>query len=136
MADQEDEFMAKIRRLQAARATARQKVSEILGQPSKSSERALRRRQRAARRAIEEALSETMGAKDCRDMAIHLTEWFEWAAIVAALQLDPARFSRDEVEVGISDLLTSGLRHLGEAALLAGYPLPYTGAGTTERKGR
>ena len=59
----DDSFRAKFERFQAARRSARAKVSEVLGRErSELSKRALLQRQRAARKAIAEALAKTHGA--------------------------------------------------------------------------
>ena len=50
-----------------------------------------------------------------------------------ALQLDPKRFSRAEVEASVSDVLAYVLDHIREAARVAGYPLPCLEDETVER---
>ncbi len=118
-------FMAKIKRLQAAQRSGGAKISEALRQPAAGlSEPALQKRQRAARRAMEEALGENHAPGAAREIASHLTEWFEEAAFIVALHLDPKRFSKAEVEARVPDVLARVLHHTWEAALAAGYPLP------------
>ena len=112
-------------RFQAARRTARAKVSEVLGQErSKLSKRVLLQRQRATRKAIEEALTKTHGARDAREIAFHLSQCFEEAEFLVALQLDAKRFSKAEIVEGVSDVLLEALDHIWEAARVAGFPLP------------
>jgi len=122
----DDRLRAKFERFQAARLLARVKISEVLGQErSKLSKRALLQRQRAARKAIEEALAKTHGGgRDAREIAFHLSECFEAAEFLVALQLDAKRFSKAEIETGVSDVLLEALDHIWEAARMAGYPLP------------
>ncbi len=116
---------AELDRLQAARRSALAKTAELLGRvPSELSERAVLRRQRAARKAIEEALAKRHGASDARDIAFHLSEWFEEAAFLVALHLDPGRFSELEIKAGVSDVLAYVLDHMWEAGRVAGVPLP------------
>jgi hypothetical protein len=116
---------AEFERFQAARRPARAKISKVLGQErSKLSKRALLQRQRAARKAIEEALVKTHGARDAREIAFHLSACFEEAEFLVALQLDAKRFSKAEIETGVSDVLLEALDHIWEAARVAGYPLP------------
>jgi hypothetical protein len=116
---------AELDRLETARRSARAKTVEVLGRaPSDLSERTLLRRQRAARKAIEEALAQVHGVSDARDIAFHLSEWFEEAAFLVALHLDPNRFSKLEIKAGISDVLAYVLDHMWEAARIAGGPLP------------
>jgi hypothetical protein len=121
----DDRFHTERERSQAARRSARAKTSEVLG-PALSglSERALLQRQRVARNAIEAALGKSHGSSGAGDIAFHLVEWFEEAAFLVALQLDPKRFSRAEVEASVSDVLSYVLDHIWEAARVAGYPLP------------
>ena len=70
----DDSFRAKFERFQAARRSARAKVSEVLGpERSELSKRALLQRQRAAQKAIEEALAKTHGARSAREIAFHLS---------------------------------------------------------------
>ncbi len=103
----------------------RRKVEEVLaGSRSEVSARVQLRRQRAARRAIAGALAEREGAGRAREIAFHLCGWFEEAAFLVALQLDPRRFSEAEIEAGVSDVLLYVLDHVWEAGRLAGVPLP------------
>jgi hypothetical protein len=120
-----DRFRAEWERLQAARRSARAKTSEVLG-PALSglSERALVQQRRAARNAIQAALVKNHGPSDASDIAFHLLEWFEEAAFLVALRLDPKRFSSAEVETSVSDVLAYVLDHIWEAARVAGHPLP------------
>lgn len=121
----DDRFRAKLERSQVARRSARAKTSEVLGAAlSGLSERALLQRQRAARNAIQAALGKSHGSSDAGDIAFHLLGWFEEAAFLVALQLDPKRFSREEVEASVSGVLAHVLDHVWEAARVAGYPLP------------
>jgi hypothetical protein len=121
----DDSFRAEFERFQAARRSARAKISEVLGQEhSELSKRALLQRQRAARKAIEEALAKTHGASGAREIAFHLSECFEEAAFLVALQLDAKRFSKAEIEAGVSGVLLEVLDHMWEAARVAGLPLP------------
>ncbi len=126
---------AELERLQTARRSARAKTAEVLGRaPSELSERALLQRQRAARKAIEEALGKGYGgASDARDIAFHLSEWFEEAAFLVALHLDPNRFSKTEIKAGVSDVLAYVLDHMWEAARVAGVPLPCLEDETVDR---
>ncbi|MBI4528023.1 MAG: hypothetical protein HY695_29865 [Deltaproteobacteria bacterium] len=120
-----DRLHAKLDRLEAARRSARAKTSQVLSQAiSNLSERALSQRQRAAQKAIQEALGKTHGVRDAREIAFHLSEWFEEAAFLVALQLDPARFSKAEIKAGVSDVLACVLDHVWEAVRVAGGPLP------------
>lgn len=130
----DDRFRAKLERSQAARCSARAKTSEVLG-PALSglSERALRQRQRVARKVIQLALGKSHGSRDAGEIAFHSSEWFEQAAFLVALQLDPKRFSRAEVEASVSDVLANVLDHIWEAARVAGYPLPWLEEDTVER---
>ena len=130
----DDRFLAQLERSRAARRSARARTSEVLG-PALSglSERALRQRQRAARNAIQLALGKSHGSSDASEIAFHLSEWFEEAAFLVALQLDPKRFSRAEVEASVSDVLANVLDHIWEAARVAGYPLPCLEEETVER---
>jgi hypothetical protein len=121
----DDSFRAEFERFQVARRSARAKVSELLGQERlEPLKRALLRRQRAARKAIEEALAKTHGASGTREIAFHLSECFEEAAFLVALELDAKRFSKAEIEAGVSDMLLEALDHIWEAARVAGFPLP------------
>ena len=88
------------------------------------SKRALLQRQRVARKAIEESLAKTHGANGAREIAFHLSECFEEAAFLVAVQLDSKRFSKAEIDAGVSDVLLEALDHIWEAARVAGYPLP------------
>jgi hypothetical protein len=121
----DDSFRAEFERFQVARRSARAKVSELLGQERlEPLKRALLQRQRAARKAIEEALAKTHGASGTREIAFHLSECFEEAAFLVALELDAKRFSKAEIEAGVSDMLLEALDHIWEAARVAGFPLP------------
>jgi len=124
-AGRDDSFRAEFARFQAARRSAREKTSEVLGQArSKLSKHALLQRQRAARKAIQEALGKSYGTHGAREIAFHLSEWFEEAAFLVALQLDPKRFSKAEIEAGVSGVLANVLDHIWEAVRVAGGPLP------------
>ena len=124
---------AELARLQTARHSARAKAAEVLGRtPTKLSERTLLQRQRAARRVIKDALATSHGARDARDIAFHLSAWFAEAAFLVALHFDPNRFSKLEIEAGVSDLLASVLDHVWEAARVAGGPLPCLGDQTVD----
>jgi len=121
----DDSLRAEFERLQAARRSARAKISEVLGRErSELPKRALLQRQRAARKAIEEALAKTHGARGAREIAFHLSECFEEAEFLVALQLDAKRFSKAEIETGVSEVLLEVLDHMWEAARVAGLPLP------------
>lgn len=120
-----DTVPAELERFYAARDSAQKKTSEVLGQASFGlSQHALRKRQRAARKAIEEALEKSHGARNARKIAFHLSQWLEEAAFLVALSLDPKKFSNAEVDAGVSDVLGNVLDDIWEAALVAGYPLP------------
>jgi hypothetical protein len=120
-----DRFLAEFERSQAARRSARAKTAEVLG-PALSglSERALLQRQRAASNAIQAALAQRHSSSEADDIAFHLLAWFEEAAFLVALQLDPKRFSRAEVEASVSGVLADVLDHMWEAARVAGHALP------------
>jgi aldehyde dehydrogenase (NAD+) len=63
-----------------ARRSARAKTAEVLGwTPSELAARTLLQRQRAARRVVENALATSHGASEARDIAFHLSEWFDEA---------------------------------------------------------
>ena len=130
----DDRFRAEFERSQAARRSAQAKTSEVLG-PTLSglSERALLQRQRTARKAIQAALAERHGSSEAGDIAFHLLAWFEEAAFLVALQLDPKRFSRAEVEASVSGVLADVLDHMWEAARVAGYALPCLEDETVDR---
>jgi len=116
-----DRFRAEFERSQTARRSARAKTSEVLGPTlSRLSERALLRRQRAARNAIQAALANRHGSSEAGDIAFHLLAWFEEAAFLVALQLDLKRFSKAEVEASVSGVLAEVLDHVWEAARVAG----------------
>ena len=120
----DDSFRAEFERFRAARRAARAKISEVLGREHfELSKRALLQRQRAAQKAIEEALAKTYGARDAREIAFHLSQCFEGAEFLVALQLDAGRFSKAEIEASVSDVLEA-LDYIWEAARVAGYPLP------------
>jgi len=120
----DDSFRAEFERFQAARRAARAKISEVLGREHfELSKRALLQRQRAAQKAIEEAFAKTYGARDAREIAFHLSQCFEGAEFLVALQLDAGRFSKAEIEASVSDVLEA-LDYIWEAARVAGYPLP------------
>lgn len=100
------------------------RIEVLRREPSELSDRALLQGQRAARTAIEKALGKRHGASDARAIALHLSEWFAEAAFLVALYLDPHRFSKIEIEAGVSDVLVYVLDHMWEAARVAGLPLP------------
>ncbi|HXV80719.1 MAG TPA: hypothetical protein VEG60_12650 [Candidatus Binatia bacterium] len=111
-------------RSQAARRSARAKILELLGQErAKLSKRTLLQRQRAAQKAIEEALAKTHSERNAWEIAFNLSQCFEAAEFLVALQFDAKRFSKAEIETGVSDVLDM-LDNIWEAARLAGYPLP------------
>jgi|GEM_PF-2036676 len=121
----DDSFRAEFERFQAARRAARAKISEVLGREHfELSKRALLQRQRAAQKAIEEALAKTYGARDAREIAFHLSQCFEGAEFLVALQLDAGRFSKAEIEASVSDVLLEALDHIWETARVAEFPLP------------
>jgi hypothetical protein len=123
-AKRDDSLRAMVEGVQAARRSARAKILELLGQErAKLSKRALLQRQRAAQKAIEEALAKTHGARSAQEIAFHLSQCFEGAEFLVALQLDAGRFSKEEIEAGISDVLET-LDYIWEATRVAGYPLP------------
>jgi hypothetical protein len=120
----DDSFRAEFERFQAARRAARAKISEVLGREHfELSKRALLKRQRAAQKAIEEALAKTYGARNARESAFHLSQCFEGAEFLVALQLDAGRFSKAEIEASVSDVLEA-LDYIWEAARVAEFPLP------------
>ena len=49
---------------------------------------------------------------------------FEEAEFLVALQIDAKRFSKAEIETGVSEVLLEVLDHMWEAARVAGFPLP------------
>lgn len=121
MKTRSDSFRAEFERFQAARRLARAKVSEVLGQErSELSKRALLQRQRAAGKAIEEALAKTHGARNAREIAFYLSQCFEEAEFLVALQLDAKRFSKAEIETGVSEVLAA-LDNIWDAARIAGF---------------
>lgn len=101
--------------------------------PSELSARALLQRQRATRKAIEEALAKAHAPSDARDIAFHLSEWFEEAAFLVALHLDPNTFSKIEIKAGVADVLAYVPDHMWEAARVAGVPLPCLEDETVDR---
>jgi hypothetical protein len=111
-------------RSQAARRSARAKISDVLGQEHfELSKRALLQRHRAARKAFEEALAETHGKRNAREIAFNLSACFEAAEFLVALQFDAKRFSKVEIETGVVDVLDM-LDNIWEAARVTGFPLP------------
>lgn len=100
-------------------------VSEVVG-PARSelSKRALLQRQRAAQKAIAEALAKTHGARNAREIAFHLSQCFEEAEFLVALELDAKRFSKAEIETSVSEVLLEVLDHIWEAARIAEFSLP------------
>ena len=124
-ASRDDSMRAWFERFEAAQGSARQKISEVLGQARFGlSKRALLQRQRAARKAIEAALRDKYGARDARDIAFHLSQWVEEAAFLVALQLNAKRFAKAEIEAGVTGVLANVLDHIWEGARVAGFPLP------------
>jgi hypothetical protein len=120
----DDSLRAMLERSQAARRSVRTKISDVLGREHfELSERTLLRRQRAARKAIAEALANTHGVRSAREIAFNLSQCFEGAEFLVALQLDAGRFSKAEINAGISAVLDL-LDYVWEAARVAGYPLP------------
>jgi hypothetical protein len=120
----DDSLRAMFERSQAARRSARAKISDVLGQEHfELSKRALLQRHRAVRKAIEEALAKTHGARNAREIAFNLSECFEGAEFLVALQLDAKRFSKAEIETGVVDVLDM-LDNIWEAGRVAGFPLP------------
>jgi len=115
---------AQLARFHAAERAAYAKTSEVLGAVlSEKSQRALLRRQRAAQRAMKEALRESHGAREAREIALHLCGWFEEAAFLVALHLDPTRFSKEENGAGVRCVLSHVTDHVWEAARVAAHPL-------------
>jgi hypothetical protein len=53
----------------------------------------------------------------------NLIDWQSDAACIVALSLYPERFSQEEVQEGVRDLLLHVPNHVLEAARLAGYPV-------------
>jgi hypothetical protein len=120
----DDSLRAMFERSQAVRRSARAKISDVLGREHfELSKRALLQRQRAAQKAIEEVLGKTHGARSAREIAIQLSQCFEGAEFLVALQFDAKRFSKAEIKAGISDVLET-LDYVWEAARVSGYPLP------------
>ena len=115
---------AQLARFHAAERAAYAKTSEVLGAVlSEKSQRALLRGQRAAQRAMEEALRKSHDARGAREIALHLCGWFEEATFLVALQLDPARFSKEEIDAGVRGVLARVTDHVWEAARVAAHPL-------------
>ena len=125
MTKRDDRLRAELERFDAARDSARKKTSEVLGQARFGlSQRAVLQRQRAARKAIEVALAKSHGERDTRKIAFHLSQWLEEAAFLTALQLDPKKFSKAEIEAGVSGVLANVLDDMWEAVRVTGGPLP------------
>lgn len=123
-AKRDDSLRARVEGVQAARRSARARILELLGQErAKLSKRTLLQRQRAAQKAIEEALAKTHSARNAWEIAFNLKQCFEAAEFLVALQFDAKRFSKAEIETGVPDVLDM-LDNVWEAARLAGFPLP------------
>ena len=121
----DDTLRAEFERFQAAQDSAQKKTSELLGQANFGlSKRASLLRERAVLKTIEDALGKSHGARNARAIAFHLSQWLEEAAFLTALSLDPKKFSKAEIEAGVTSVLSNVLDHIWEAALVAGVPLP------------
>ena len=70
-----------------------------------------------------EALSARHDAKTAHDIAFHLCDWAWDAAFLVAVHLFPEKFTKEEVEAGVSLLIIHAPNHLAAAAKLAGSPV-------------
>ena len=70
-----------------------------------------------------EALAEDYPAEVASSIAFHLSDWNWDAAFLVAVQLQPDRFTAEEIRTGIEKVLIHAPEHLAEAARLAGHPV-------------
>ena len=57
------------------------------------------------------------------ELAFHLSDWRADAAFLVALSLAPDRFTREEVEQGLTAFLVHAPNHVAAAAKLGGWPV-------------
>ena len=73
--------------------------------------------------AIKEALAPRLGKDIAGEIAFHMSDWNSEAAFILALHLFPEKFTKEEIEDGISDFLTHAPNHIAKAAGLIGCPV-------------
>ena len=109
---------------ESSEKTFRSKARLILAEPGHES--ALARLglgvEEQFRARIREAFSELpTHVRD--DLAFHLSDWRADAAFLLALHLAPERFSREEVNEGVTQFLIHAPNHVAAAAKLGGWPI-------------
>ncbi|MCX5734985.1 MAG: hypothetical protein NTW68_11755 [candidate division NC10 bacterium] len=73
--------------------------------------------------AIMSALSEEYGVEKAADIGFHMSDWNSDAAFILALHLFPERFTKEEIQDGVTDFLIHAPNHVAEAAKLLGFPV-------------
>ena len=103
--------------------TIREKVVQLFRELSGDRANALRMPVPPSRAAITEALAGDHARHLAGDIAFHLCDWAWDAAFLVALHLYPERFTKEEIDAGISLLIVHAPNHLAAAAKLAGSPV-------------
>lgn len=73
--------------------------------------------------SIANTLSSEFGKMKAEEIAFHLADWNSDAAFIVALHLFPERFTKKEIEDGITSFMVHAPYHIAEAARLLGHPL-------------
>src|SRR5689334_17415764 len=76
-----------------------------------------------AEKTIGLAIAGRLGEERAREVGFHLADWGADAGFLVALHLFPERFTRDEIEAGLTDFLIHVPNHVAAAAHLAGWPI-------------
>ncbi len=74
----------------------------------------------AAMDAITAALVDDHGVDKANDIALHMADWNSDAAFIVALHLFPERFTREEIDAGLSMFLCHAPNHIRAACGLIG----------------
>ncbi len=115
------DFDVQFKRYSALSAAVDKKAGEIF--TSFVGQRAARLKglpHQETREAIIQALEADHGAQAADEIAFHMLDWAEDAALLVALILYPERFTKDEIGVAITDFLVHVPYHVGAAAKLVG----------------
>lgn len=78
-----------------------------------------------AMEAIASALKEESGYREqtAQEIGFHLADWNSEAAFLVAIYLFPERFTKQEIEEGVTGFLIHAPNHIAAAAKLIGYPI-------------
>ena len=64
---------------------------------------------------VAEVFEEELGRKKSEELGFHLSDWSQEAAFILALNLNPEKFTDDEINAGCREFIVHASYHVGNA---------------------